>query len=225
MAGESAGPAPLAPGVGDKLMCSTHAKLRTLSCLQQVSTAANGTPIYACTPLHPCKVTVPGAVAAPVGVGFGDWGPEAIKRPAPWAMQVGPAVKRPRGAITWGVGAVGHMGHMGPVVPVGPVGPVGLPGTWGAMSPFGAGWEPDKALCVVHNKVRSVGSMAQSGIGQWVCRPDSQCKTGVPGADGVSVLQCAVHNRTRAANYLDLGPDGLYRCKPGRECKVSGKDA
>lgn len=94
---------------------------------------------------------------------------QAIKRPAPWAMQVGPAVKRPRGAITWGVGAVGHMGHMGPVVPVGPGGPVGLPGTWGAMSPFGAGWEPDKALCVVHNKVRSVGSMAQSGIGQWVC--------------------------------------------------------
>lgn len=146
---------------------------------------------------------------------------QAIKRPAPWAMQVGPAVKRPRGAITWGVGAVGHMGHMGPVVPVGPGGPVGLPGTWGAMSPFGAGWEPDKALCVVHNKVRSVGSMAQSGIGQWVClshlgetffcfltqvcRPDSQCKTGVPGADGVSVLQCAIHNRTRAANYLDLG--------------------
>lgn len=38
-----------------------------------------------------------------------------------------------------------------------------------------------------------------------VCRPDSQCKTGVPGADGVSVLQCAIHNRTRAANYLDLG--------------------
>jgi len=199
-------PLATAPPTSDKLLCSTHNRVRTPSCLRQVGTAADGSPLWACTPVSQCKTQEP-ATGLPVVPGLaGAWGPQGLKRPAiAWPLALSPAIKRPRGPVTnWGY----SVGQHGPVA----AGQFDF-NAW-------AGLDPDKVPCSVHGKLRSLASLVQGNFGEWVCRPDTQCKTGDAIADGTQTLMCAVHQRTRASNYLELGPDGQYRCKQGRECKV-----
>uniref|UniRef100_A0A7S1IC50 SHOCT domain-containing protein n=1 Tax=Eutreptiella gymnastica TaxID=73025 RepID=A0A7S1IC50_9EUGL len=230
-------PGPAAVAMGgevQKLLCSTHNKFRSGTCLEQVGTKDDGTPVWSCTMMSQCKINPPtgapaaAAAAAPMVGGKGAWtaqAPGGFKRPWPGAEAPGgygaggAPLKRPRGAVTqWGAPQVGGFQQGW-----------NQQNAWNQPNAWNAGgagaWDmPEKATCMRHNKQRSTGSMLQGPQG-WICRDDSMCKTGDQAVDQGTVFTCAAHGRTRAANYLEQAPDGTWNCKPGKECKISTKPA
>lgn len=98
------------------------------------------------------------------------------------------------------------------------------------FNPYGAA-PVDANVCATHGKRRGPRNLAPNALGQMVCLPNDQCKTGFGGGDGGAgaaqaggagdANMCSVHGKRRGARNLQPNPlsPGLFVCMDHDVCK------
>jgi len=79
----------------------------------------------------------------------------------------------------------------------------------------------DVRKCSVHNKERTLMNLSKNDEGNWVCNPESQCKTESTLALGEET--CSIHKKVRTLPNLEKNKDGEWVCVQGARCKVQKK--
>lgn len=80
----------------------------------------------------------------------------------------------------------------------------------------------DVRRCSVHNKERTLMNLSKNDEGNWVCNPESQCKTASTLALGEET--CSIHNKVRTLPNLKKNNNGKWVCVEGARCKVQKKN-